>query len=56
MNCKTSKAVLIGNTSCGYCFSPMLFESKNKAVTYARKMISEGYWFAYRLFNYGNIQ
>ena len=41
---------LIGNTSWGYCCTPMKFESRNKAVKYGRKMKRDGYWFAYRIF------
>lgn len=40
---------LVGNTSWGYCFSPMPFESENKAKDYGRKMKKDGYWFDYRI-------
>lgn len=40
---------LIGNTSWGYCFSPMPFESESKAKDYGRKMKKDGYWFDYRI-------
>ena len=40
---------LIGNTSWGYCFSPMPFESENKAKKYGREMKRDGYWIEYRI-------
>jgi len=46
---KPIPCTLIGNTSWGYCFRPISFPSKSKALAYAREMISEGYWFHYRI-------
>ena len=40
---------LIGNTACGYCFTPMPFDSENKAKAYGREMKRDGYWFSYRI-------
>ena len=40
---------LIGNTAWGYCFTPMPFESENKARAYGREMKRDGYWFSYRI-------
>lgn len=39
---------LIGNTSWGYCFTPIPFKSKRKAIEYGRQMKRDGYWFHYR--------
>lgn len=46
---KAKQCLVIGNTSWGYCFSPERFSSIKKAKEYAREMIYEGYWFAYRI-------
>lgn len=40
---------LIGNTSWGYCFKPMYFDSISAARKYGNEMKSDGYWFAYRI-------
>lgn len=46
---KAKECVVIGNTSYGYCFSPERFPSIRKAKEYAKEMIDDGYWFAYRI-------
>lgn len=40
---------LIGNTRWGYCFTPIKFESENKAKKYGREMKREGFWHEYRI-------
>ena len=47
---KDNKSVLlIGNTSWGYCFTPISFESESKARKYGRGIKKDGYWFDYRI-------
>lgn len=40
---------LIGNTSSGYCFRPLDYDTKSKAQSHARQMMRDGYWFDYRI-------
>ena len=41
---------LIGNTSSGYCFNPLIFDTRFQAQVYGREMKRDGYWFDYRIF------
>ena len=45
-----TKYKLIGNTSSGYCFTPIVYDSRSKAQAYGRQMKRDGYWFDYRIF------
>lgn len=46
---KAIPTTLLLNTSWGYVLSPIRFESRRKAIAYAREAINNGYAFAYRI-------